>query len=177
MLYAIELFLDEGFEQKVRDLWQGLKEDNISTYLLNMGSRPHVSLGVYHDIDTADCILKLQTVCQKIKGISLRFSAIGIFTSPKPCVFLAPVVTKDLLDIHERIQTVFSDLDDTGYEVYRRGAWVPHCALDIANELSQAQAVADDVLPRFLPIKAKVIGMGLVAIKRPIEQLFEVPLL
>lgn len=44
MGYSIELYLESGFEEKLRSLWDDLEKAGVPSILQKIGSRPHLSL-------------------------------------------------------------------------------------------------------------------------------------
>lgn len=126
MVYALEMFFEKPGEDIIMEYWLRFKDEKISTYLLDVDSRPHVTVGCFNNIDIERCSAKLQDFCKANKKLQLIFPSVGVFTKPKPCVFLAPVVTNDLLDIHNKLFEVFRGCDYSGFEFYIKDNWVPH---------------------------------------------------
>lgn len=171
MLYALEMFLDRKTEDAVYGLYQRLKEENISTYLLDVNCRPHVSIGVFHDIDVPSCNDRLKDFCMNTSAIPLRFSSVGVFTAPGPCVFLAPIVTQTLLATHQRLMSLFADCDHKGHEYYLPDQWVPHCAVDIAKDIHTICRSTDLLLKEYTPIHGYVEEIGWVEVTKPVKRL------
>ncbi|MHB1485252.1 MAG: 2'-5' RNA ligase family protein [Saccharofermentanales bacterium] len=172
MIYALEMFFDPETEIIINGYLDELKDAGISKYLLDVVSRPHITIGVFNDIDVADCGKRLAGFCKDKEILNLTLSSIGIFTNPKPCVFLAPVVDRKMLDMHDGLQELFSDLDASGYEFYNKDTWVPHCAIDISQDISKISSSADWLMSRFKPFCCKMTGIGWVEISEPVRYLF-----
>ena len=51
--YAAELYFDAEGEERVRCLWEGLAEMGLRSALLEMDSRPHMSLAIFDEIGRA----------------------------------------------------------------------------------------------------------------------------
>lgn len=171
MIYAVELFFDSKSENKIQDIWNAFQEQSISTYMMDMGARPHITLGIFHDVDEASFTAKLQSFTSKYAGFSLRFSSLGIFTSPKACLFLAPVITLPLLRMHHDLHTTFSDCDHKGWEYYLPDRWVPHCAMDIALSSVGIEHSTSYMMDCFTPFEAEVDAVGLVKVEKPVTYL------
>ena len=173
MLFALVMFFDKETEKIIYGYLEDLKRNNISTYLMDMESRPHITIGIYNDIDPDDCVRKLEIFCANIREFDLTISSLGIFVRPKPCVFLAPVVNRMILDLHEELQNLYKSLDNEGYEFYMCNHWVPHCAIDISIDMDKIRRSADCLMKSFMPVSCKVVGMGWVEISKPVRYLNE----
>ena len=172
MGYAIELFYDEASERAVREIWDGLGTALGKPSLSELGARPHVSLAVYDDgLDTNDFPERLLEFARSIDPFDFRLSSLGTFPGREGVVFLAPVVTRRLLEVHARFHEVFSKYEDAGMGYYLPGNWVPHCtvAIDLsAAEVIEAVAYGREV---FQPISGRFREIGLVEF-RPVKELF-----
>ena len=51
MGYAVHLYFDKQTETRIFTLWQRLAEQGVSSVVLDIDSRPHVSLAVFKDIN------------------------------------------------------------------------------------------------------------------------------
>ena len=131
MAYALEMFFDCDSEKKILGYFNKLKELGISSYLADLNSLPHITLGIFNDIEPKESFSALKELCAETEKFRLILPSVGVFTHPKPCVFLSPVVTAALLDFHRKTSEKFSFLNCEGFEYYFPGNWVPHCAVDI----------------------------------------------
>lgn len=172
MGYAIELFYDDASERAVRDIWDGLGTALGQPSLSELGARPHVSLAVYGDgLDTSGFPGRLLEFARSIDPFDFVLSSLGTFAGREGVVFLAPVVTQRLLEVHARFHEVFSKHDNAGMGYYLPGNWVPHCtvAIDLpAAEVTDAIAYGREV---FQPISGQFLEIGLVEF-RPVKERF-----
>ena len=107
--------------------------------LSELGARPHVSLSVYGDgLDTNGFPERLLEFARSIDPFDFTLSSLGTFPGQEGVVFLAPVVTRRLLEVHARLpRGVFEAHNNTGMGHYLPGNWVPHCT--VAIDLSAAR--------------------------------------
>lgn len=172
MGYAIELFYDEASDQAVREVWDGLGTALGKPSLSELGARPHVSLAVYGDaLDTTGFPERLLEFARSIDPFNFKLSSLGTFPGQEGVVFLAPVITRRLLAVHERFHDVFSKHDNAGMGYYLPGHWVPHCtvAIDLsAAEVTEALSCCREV---FQPISGRFLEIGLVEF-RPVKERF-----
>jgi 2'-5' RNA ligase len=168
MPFAIELLLDGETAETVRRIWRDLAESAVAPVMHESGARPHVTLGVCDGLDVEACSGFLSGFASANPVPSVRFSSIGIFATDPAVVFLAPVVTQDLLDLHDRFHQRFSDLAGSPWAYYLPKQWVPHCtlAIDVPQALvPRAVEVCNTV---GLPIDGRCEGIGIVEF-RPIR--------
>lgn len=172
MGYAIELFYDDESERAVRDIWDGLGTALGQPSLSEIGARPHVSLAVFDDgLDTNGFPERLLEFARSIDPFDFKLSSLGTFPGSEGVVFLAPLVTRRLLEVHARFHEVFSKHDNAGMGYYLPGNWVPHCtvAIDLtAAEVTEAVAFCRAA---FQPISGRFHEIGLVEF-RPVKELF-----
>ena len=172
MGYAIELFYDDASERAVLGIWDGLGAALGRPSLSELGARPHVSLAVYGDgLDTKGFPERLREFARSIDPFDFKLNSLGTFPGREGVVFLAPVVTHRLLEVHGRFHEVFSKHENAGMGYYLPGNWVPHCtvAIDLsAHEVTEAIAYGREA---FQPISGRFQEIGLVEF-RPVKELF-----
>ncbi len=171
MGYAIELFYDLESEQSVRNVWDGIGKALGKPSLWELGARPHVSLAVYNaDLDTTGFEDRLREFATSVEPFELRMSSVGTFPGSEGVVFLSPVVTRQLLGVHERYHKAFSRYDAFGSAYYLPGNWMPHCtvAIDLtAPEIKEAVAFCREA---FQPITGQLREIGLVEFRPVVER-------
>lgn len=171
MVYALEMFFDPNTEQKVMKYFTDIKESGINSYLVDVDSRPHITVGCFNDIDVPRANDALKNYCKKLEKFTVGFSSLGIFTYPKFCVFLSPVNTKELLILHKDMHKTFDFCTAEGFEYYLPGSWVPHCAVDITDDINVMRRSSDYLLNNFKPFEAEVTNVGWVETTQPVKRL------
>ncbi len=171
MGYAIVLFYDEEADQAVRKVWDGIGVKLGKPSLSDLGARPHISLAVYtDDLDTTGFPGQLHEFAQSINPFDFCLSSVSVFTRQDGVVFLAPVVTRQLLAVQERFHEAFSQNKDSVVAHYQPGNWIPHCtvAIDLAPaEILEAVGYCREV---FQPVKGRFQEIGLIEF-RPVKEL------
>ena len=169
MAYAIELFFDGKLDAAIRNVWDGLANGDVAPYLAGCGSRPHVSLAVYDDLDVSTAKTRLGELAESLAPFSMTMWSLGIFPAP-PVVFYAPHVTEELLALHSRFHEHFKGLGRGPAEYYLPGRWVPHCALAVHIEPDRVSKVVEACLKECEPTSGAVEEIGIVEFL-PIVQL------
>ena len=171
MLYAIELYFDKKTEEKIMNLPYELAEKGISKRYLEWKTRPHITIGLFNNIHIEDCDKLLDELARQVKSFSVHLSSIGVFNNSK-CVFLSPVVTSELLELHRNIHNVFRFCDHTGYEYYLPDSWVPHCAVMLgdADDDNALSTSAKYIIENYEVLHGFFCEMSFVEIIMPVKE-------
>ena len=171
MGYAVELYFDPGSESAVRRIWSGIADEFGLSTMSTSGVRPHVSLAVYSDdVDRRSFPQKLLAFAKSLAPFEFQLDSVGTFPTAEGVVFLAPVVTSELLASHERFHTAFSKYGGSSSTYYLPGSWVPHCT--VATDLTDTEIgeVVKHCWEHFRPIRGQFQEMGLIEF-RPVREL------
>ena len=141
MAFAVILYLDPVTDAEVRSLWQLLSERQISTVMTDMGIRPHISLAGLEHVEAESLCQALDVFAHSTRPVSVRFGGVGTFPTEQGVVYLAPVVTFELLQLHARFNYLVTELGLVSHEYYVPGNWVPHCTLAIDLTPDEVAAV------------------------------------
>ena len=127
MGYAIEMTFDAETEKRHRALWRALAEAGISSSMVDLGGRPHVSLAVLEHADAAAVSALTEAWAAGTPPFTIRFGSVGAFPGEEGVVFIAPVVTGELLALHARCHALLAEAGLESWPYYLPDAWVPHC--------------------------------------------------
>jgi 2'-5' RNA ligase len=133
-----------------------------------MRVRPHISLAGIENLDAPKVCAMLKTFAQSSFSPTVKLGAVGTFPTEQGVIYLAPVVTSELLQVHEEFHARLADLGLSSHEYYRPGNWIPHCTVAInlppenvsaavnvcrtSNVFHQAQLV-EIALVEYLPVQ------------------------
>jgi len=161
MPYALDLLLDPATDASIRSAWDVVVAAGIAPAPPDSGNFPHVTLGVCDDADVAKIAEPLRELAAATDPMAIMFSSVGVFPGHEPVIFLAPVVTAELLDLHARFHALFSRYVTRPWEHYEPGRWVPHCTLAMKFAPARtAEALAACTMA--LPIRARLEQISLV---------------
>jgi 2'-5' RNA ligase len=174
MPLALELAIDSPLADRVRDVWMEMTRQGLGVDMLAAGATPHVTLGVFDQIDTQRAPEVLAAFASQTAAIELEFASIGTF--PGGIVFLGPIVVDELLEANRALHHATADLSTSPWPYYLPRGWVPHCTL---AEKLPPERVGDAVilahaLLRF-PLLSRLHSLQLVEFP-PVRQLFAAPL-
>lgn len=169
--YAIELYFDPALENQVLKAWNVLARRQISTQLIEIESRPHITLFSSPLIEPARLENIIKSFAGKQEPLSLSFSSIGSLPNDKNVLFLAPTPTLSLLQFHSQLCDALKKEGIEIGEEYRPDSWIPHCP--VAQEvpkirMGEAFSVLRDLK---LPVTGYAMDIGLVEFS-PVRELF-----
>ena len=125
---VLQLFFDEDTDAFFRSLWQKIKDADLPSPLLERGATPHITLSFGDNVNVDSLISSLDRRLSGKFTFELVFVLLSTFANEKGVIFVAPVVTEKLLDLHHEVQNEMSNHASTSaYSQIDR--WFPHCTL------------------------------------------------
>jgi hypothetical protein len=176
--YAVELRFDQNLAQEVRGLWRALEEIGAGGFGPGGDPVPHLSLAVYDDegeVDEAAAGGMVAVLAAQSATIDVEFASLGVFPTEERVLFLAPVVTPPLLDIHAAYHAMARALGATCRPYYLPGRWVPHCTLSMLGPMAGVQEGLGHLAPRWRPLHGMIRAAALIRVP-PLATLVEYPL-
>ncbi len=137
MAFGIELFFDLPTEKFLRKLGRRLEDKGVPSLFSISGGEPHVALAVFEKGNLPAIKESIKKLAARFSPFELRLSSAGSFPGREGVLFLAPVVTFSLLEIHRRVHEFLGKSAAGSRDYYKPSWWVPHCTLGL--KLSPAQ--------------------------------------
>ena len=153
MHHALEVLFDSGAESLLSRIWSGLRDAGLDATMIDLGARPHVTLAVYDAPLLGDAEAEIAAFCEQEVPVTVTLSSVGSFPGDEGVVFLAPVVTRELLDLHARWHEHFTRWREAVWPYYLPGAWVPHCTMGFHVAPRLLPAAIEFVRTANLPIR------------------------
>ncbi|XP_058115428.1 uncharacterized protein LOC131258258 [Magnolia sinica] len=173
--YAVELYFDPALENQVLKAWNVLARRQISTQLIEMESRPHITLLSSPLLDPPKLQSLIKNFASKQEPLPLTLSSVGAFPSDDNVLFLSPTPSVALLQLHSQLCDVLRREGVEIGEEYRPDTWVPHCSVAQEvprNRMAEAFCILRDLK---LPVSGYAMDVGLVEFS-PVRELFSFPL-
>jgi 2'-5' RNA ligase len=152
--YAVELYFDAEQTGRITALTEVVYQTCGGADLIGVGFRPHISLAGYEQIDEQALATVLEQLAKRSPPLPIKLDAIGVFPTSQGVVYLAPVVTAQLLLLHADYSAQADATGHLSHPYYRPGAWIPHCT--VAHDLAPEQ-VGEAVR---LCLQSRVFGSG-----------------
>ena len=170
MGYAVELYFDPDTTEKLAALSGQVYATCGGIDLAGLGFQPHISLAGYPSLDIDALLPLLSSFAAQTPPLTVKLAAVGVFPTAAGVVYLAPVVTHQLLELHQRFHQRAEAAGQVSDTYYRVGNWIPHCTM--AHDLTP-EGVLDAVRlccqsQRF--VDCRVVGVGLIEY-RPVRTL------
>ena len=169
MPYAIELYFDAETERAVRDFRGSLARAGIRPILDELGDRPHISLALINDLDVNPMAVALRECASAtISSFPVTFSEIGAFSGEEGVIFLAPMITAQLMAAHAAGHQILAKVGLQSQEYYLPGNWTPHCTVAYGVEPQSMASAAESARRIFRPIDGTVREIGMISY-RPVR--------
>ncbi len=169
--YAIELYFDPALENQVLKAWNVLARRQISTQLIEIESRPHITLFASPFIDPSKLENIVKSFASKQEPLPLSFSSVGCLSNDNNLLFLTPTPTLSLLQFQSQLCDAMKKEGMEIGEEYRQDSWLPYCAVaqDVPRaRFTEALCVLRDLK---LPVTGYAMDIGLVEFS-PVRELF-----
>ena len=170
MGYAVELYFNPELEAALRQLRQRLSEAGVSSALDELGDRPHVSLAVLHDVDVEACSAMLDQFARATPAFPVSLASIGVFPSSEGVVFLAPVMTETLWQVHRDCHSRLAGIKARPSDLYLHNRWVAHSTQAIHVPAAEMGRAVETYLAHFRPLTGVLTEVGLIEF-RPVKTL------
>ncbi|KAG5534962.1 hypothetical protein RHGRI_022919 [Rhododendron griersonianum] len=169
--YGIELYFDPALENQVLKAWNVLARRQISTHLIEIESRPHITLfsTPFTDPSKLENIVKI--FASKQESLPICFSSIGSFPNDNNALFLAPTPSSALLQFHSQLWDAMKKEGIEIGEEYRPDSWIPNCS--VAEEVPKSRMAEAFTILRDLklPVTGYAMDIGLVEFS-PVREIF-----
>lgn len=126
MMYAVELYLDRACEKTIQKLAEALPKDGLSGGFLYWKRPPHITLGMFTEIDEEKAADKLKKLVRPWKKAQANFTSAGAF--PDGVLFIAPVMNEFIYTAHVEVHESFH-FPKLPQDRYSYGNWLPHLTL------------------------------------------------
>jgi len=158
MPFTIQLDLDEHTEAIIAAVADRLMTVPGLETVRQIGDVHHLSLGVYEDLPIDIIMPRLLRFADTISPLDIRLANVGIF--PGAVIFLGPVVTGELLELHRRFHTAFAAFSGSCWPYYHPCNWVPH--VTIALNVKNIPAAVEEIMRVWKPGSARLDALRLI---------------
>lgn len=129
MPYAVELHFDDDSRAALVALSRQIQATCGGMDLVASGGAPHLSLALFAAPDLARLQPLVATFAQQYARFSLHFAAVSTFPGPQGVLYLAPVVTLQLLTLQRDFHAELAAAGLSSHALYQPERWVPHCTV------------------------------------------------
>lgn len=127
-MHGLVSLLPEHHYKRVEGIWQDL-EDDFGLAGIRVTPYPHFSWQIAETYDVEALARIAQTIAAESRPFLVRTSGLGLFSGPRPVIYIPVVKTAELLAFHaqvwERCQSAAQGLSP----FYSPDQWMPHISL------------------------------------------------
>ncbi len=160
MQYAIMLYFDEDTSNKVKEYLLQLNDVTNNKYMLDEKMPAHITLAMWNS--EYDYINEITEMAKESESFDISFSSLGMFNDEEKHIFLSPVKSNKLIELHNQVYNTLNLEDENDYiKIYKDDSvWVPHVTIGYqikASNLSDALSRCTNIK---FPIKARAIKLA-----------------
>jgi 2'-5' RNA ligase len=138
-MHGLVSLLPQPYYQQVEDLWKELEEE-LGLYGIRVTPYPHFSWQIAPDYQFQAMETILRDFADGSSPLTVRTAGLGVFTGPRPVVFIPLVKTIELIEFHARLWESVLPASPDPSPYYHPRSWMPHITL--AFEDVQAENIA-----------------------------------
>jgi hypothetical protein len=138
---------DSDTDAAIRGLWQLQEDAGVPSRMLSLNYPPHMTIITCEDTDVARLAEPLREFLLRVPPMTVNFHSLGVFNTVDGVIYLSPVVTSAMLDLHASLWRLMEPYVHETNLLYSPGMWVPHVTLNV--EVPEEKiGLAMDVLHR-----------------------------
>ncbi len=127
-MHGLVSLLPQPYYNQVITLWQEL-EENFHLKGIRVTPYPHFSWQIAQDYSFDHLEIILKEIAAQARPFSVRTTGIGIFTGPKPVIYIPVVKSQQLTAFHEQVWEKTLPASQGVSRYYAPQSWVPHISL------------------------------------------------
>jgi hypothetical protein len=155
MNIGVALVFDEDTELAIRGVWQSIADAGMPSFMLGLDYPPHMTLFMAEKADLPGLRAALTQQAARTPPLPVSFPALAHFMGGGSVAFLAPIINRPLLDLHETFWQAAELYTTNRPAYYAPGIWVPHVTVAFNTPPEEVGAVAA-VLVRQPPLEGKI---------------------
>lgn len=167
-MIAVSAWFDEPGEARVREVWRRMAEAGVDGSLAAGPYRPHVTLGVWETLLPDEATARLRGL--GARALPLVFRSLGVFPGEDAGVYLVPVVTHELRELHERVHAALDGIATGPVDRHVPGRWEPHCTVAWRLDAPRIRGAVEVALDaEVLPLQSTVTRLGVIETPAEVE--------
>ena len=116
---AVELYFDDETEHALFAFRDSVYQKGIQPVLGLMNDKPHISLAVFSKVEPKSLCELAKQFSQEVLAFECTLSALGVFPTTDNVLFLYPIPTCHLLEIHAKFHQMIKDANIPSVEYYQ----------------------------------------------------------
>lgn len=149
--FAVLLGFDKDSENAILSLQNEVGIAIGNTFMADNQMLPHITLSLFTSEHPEECARIVEAFAAGGIDFPIRLGSVGVFNTELPVVNLLPVVTKELLALHDDLILQLTPIASDFQSYYLQPDWIPHCSAAINIEPDHLGAAVEAVCARFSP--------------------------
>lgn len=150
---------DRDSETALREVWQVVADAGGSNTMLGLDYPPHLTLLMAERLDFERMRGGLLRLAADTQPLEISLSGLGIFPGQSGVLYMAPVVTRELLELHTCYYSMIEQYEESLSEHYRTDLWVPHITVGYSLTPDALSAAVNALMRVPLPKKVRIAGL------------------
>lgn len=161
MDYAVMMYFEEDADQTISKWVDDLCALGLNDRFKQINMRPHLTLAEFDVADISAVESVLAEFSRSQVHLDLKFSSIGIFPGETGVMFLSPIISDALLDMHRQLNHKLEHCCDQFSPLYREENWVAHCTLALDYTEAEVASAYHYLAKNFHPIETRAVSLVL----------------
>lgn len=153
------LIFDRESELALREVWQVVAQAGGSNTMLGLDYPPHLTLLMADHLDFERMRPAFEQLAIRTRPLELTLAGLGVFPGDRGVLYIAPTVTRELLELHACYYSMVRQYGDLRVEHYRTELWVPHITIGYGLAPEALGAALTALMRVKLPKKARIAGL------------------
>jgi hypothetical protein len=163
MGYTVMLEFDKESQNKINEIIRVIYENGVNSFMIDTNGNPHIAIASYGEINEEEFYRRLKEFSAKTRRFELRFESVGIFYFERNIIYLSPVITDELIRVHEEFHSSFdSGCCKKPFEHYLPNKWVPNCRVAVNATMEESLSAIASLSSIFKPFNIRVEGISVV---------------
>ncbi|MDR1536754.1 MAG: 2'-5' RNA ligase family protein [Clostridiales bacterium] len=161
MLYAVTLNFDEEAQERINELILEANREGTHPFMVENSIPPHLTVSMFQCDDAGAIVEAIDKNARAFKKGDVSWASLAAFAPS--VLFIAPVMTKHLMQTCHKIHRLLGQLPGVAFdEYYLPFNWVPHTTLATRLELFELERSFSQALKVFKPFKGTIVELSLV---------------
>ncbi len=159
--FAVLLGFDKDSEDAILALQNEVGVATGNTFMAENNMLPHITLSLFSSDRPEESSQIVEAFARDGIDFPIRLGSVGVFNTPLAVVNLLPVVTHELLLLHDDLMQRLSPYATNFQSHYLQPDWIPHCSVAINIEPDCLGTAVEAVCARFKPRDVRIAYVSL----------------
>lgn len=161
MDYAVMVYFEDAADQTISSWISALTELGLNDRFSTIGMKPHLTLAEFDVTDLGELEKLLARFAAGTSPVKLKFSSLGIFPGTEAVLFLTPVVSEEIVELHFSLNKSLETCCEQFSPLYTEESWIAHCTLALDYNEDEVSLAYRYLAENFNPIETQAVSLVL----------------